>query len=67
MNYYARKWEKPSAFGEIDEKSPSGKELQASRYGSVPTFPRKCGVGRLEEGKSQLMLPNFGKNPLGGL
>ncbi len=49
MDYYALEWEKRSTFGEFNEKSPYGKELQASRSSSSPTFQAKNGAGRLEK------------------
>jgi len=58
MDYYALKWEKRSIFGEIDDKSPFGNELQASRLRAMPTFQVKSGAGRLEKRKSRQLPHN---------
>ena len=60
MDYYALEWKKRSIFGEIGYKSPFGKELQASRLGSMPIFQEKSGAARLEKRNSGLMLYNSG-------
>ena len=39
---------------------PFGKELQAYRLSSTPTFQAKSGAGRLETRGSRLILHNFG-------
>jgi hypothetical protein len=41
MDYSAQKWEKRSIFGKIGEKSPSGKERQTFRPGSMLTSEGK--------------------------
>jgi len=58
MDYYTPKWEKFSTLGEIGEKSPFGKKLQASGLSTRPTFQAKSSAERLEKKKSRLMLHN---------
>ena len=55
MDYYALKWEKRSIFGEINDKFPFGKELQAlstprNTYFSVKEWCRKACKREIEAG-----------------
>ncbi len=59
-NYHALKRKNYLFSDEIGGKSPFGKELQASRHSSIPTFQAKRGAGRLEKRKSRLILYNSG-------